>query len=83
MYEHAKMTHLAGIHGNDAWQLEVLLSDPHALSFAGKLALAHLPALLVLDGTEHPESPVLPCIHTYASLMPCVGQASAGSALAA
>lgn len=54
-------TNLAGVHGNDTRKLEVFLGDTHALGFAGKLALAQLAALLILNGAEHPERPVLPC----------------------
>ena len=52
---------LAGIHGNDGGQLQLLLRHTHSLGLVPQLALAHLPALLVLDGAEHPERSVLPC----------------------
>lgn len=55
---------LAGIHGNDMGQLEVLLSQAHALGPVGNVTLAHLPALLILDHAEHSERPVLSCRHT-------------------
>ena len=60
--------YLTGVHADDAGQLEVLLGEAHALGLMGDVALAHLPALLVLDHTEHSECPVLPCSHPHARL---------------
>ena len=56
--------YLASVHADDARQLEVLLSQAHALGPVSNMALAHLPALLVLNHAEHPECPVLPCDQT-------------------
>ncbi len=53
--------YLTGVHANDPGQLEILLGEAHALGLMGDVALAHLPALLVLDHTEHSKCPVLPC----------------------
>jgi len=58
--------YLTGVHANDPGQLEILLGQAHALGLMGDVALAHLPALLVLDHTEHSECPVLPCSHPLA-----------------
>ena len=57
------MSYLTGVHADDPGQLEILLGQAHALGLMGNVTLAHLPALLVLDDTEHSEGPVLPCTH--------------------
>jgi hypothetical protein len=58
--------YLTGVHANNPGKLEILLGQAHALGLMGNVALAHFPALLVLDHTEHSESPVLPCSHPLA-----------------
>ena len=56
--------YLTGIHASDTGQLEVLLGQAHAFGPVGDVALAHFPALLILDYAEHPKGPVLACTHS-------------------
>ena len=53
--------YLAGSQGRNPGQLQLLMVNLQPLGPPSNVPLAQFAALLILDGREHPEGPVLTC----------------------